>query len=152
MKREREREERPEDEESISCTRKRMHTYVGIRRGGKKKEEERTVHGERKKRVKASIEKERVRETYRREETREKRKERKENFPGGHDGPGKRACHKRAAAFSLRTSNIFIFSAKMEHLKITGMLSRTTMRVGLIVREQMTGWIREISTRKSVAR
>lgn len=45
-RRERDRE-RPEDEESISCARKR--TYVNTRRSGKKKEKERTVHSERKK-------------------------------------------------------------------------------------------------------
>lgn len=50
MKRDREREKRPEDEESISCARKRTRTYVGsTRRSGKKKEKERTVHSERKK-------------------------------------------------------------------------------------------------------
>lgn len=47
-RRETERERRPEDEESISCARKR--TYVGTRRSGKKEEKERTVHRESKKR------------------------------------------------------------------------------------------------------
>lgn len=73
-------ERRPEDEESISCARKR--TYVGTRRSGKKKEKERTVHSESKKReLKLGWKK---RERYCREKMREKtgrkcREERKEN-------------------------------------------------------------------------